>query len=334
MDTKQKITVLGGGSWGTALGNLLAQKGNLVTLLVRDEKQEKSINQDKKNNKYLSDFVLPFNLNATTDAKAALEDVKTIVHAVPVQSSYEYLSNIKELVPENCPIVSTSKGIHIERVETMHQLIPNALERPNHPCCFLSGPSFAMELMKNLPTVVTIASENEILAKNMQKLFVAAHFRVYTSTDVLGVELGGAIKNIMAIGAGLVDGMGLGQNAMAALITRGLSELKRFGSKLGADPNTLSGLSGIGDLMLTCYGSLSRNRSVGLRLGKGEKIEDILSSMSMVAEGVATAGAALKMGNDLGLDLPIIKAIAQIVKGEKDPKEAVYELMTRTLKAE
>jgi len=306
---------------------MLGRNGHSVTILTRRNDVVNSINNTHRNCSYFADVDLPETVRATSDVKEALENCNYILHCVPVQQSYEYIRNIKDHIPPTVPIISTSKGLHMEKLTYMSDIVPDALGRPDQPMAFLSGPSFAKELMASTPTAVVAASTDIKLAEDVQKLFTSTSFRCYTSNDVLGVEVGGALKNVFAIAAGIVDGLGLGMNSMAALVTRGCHEMTRLAVAMGAQPHTLSGLSGIGDLMLTCFGALSRNRSVGQRLGKGEQIADILASMAEVAEGVATTSAAVKLAQRYGLHLPIVNAVAAILEGRAKPSEAVRELM-------
>jgi len=258
-------------------------------------------------------------VTAETDPQTALSDVDYIIHTIPMQESFKYLKERKDLIPQHVPIISASKGINSETLEYMDSVIPNALENPNQPTAFFSGPSFAKELVEKKPTAVVVASTNETLLVEVQKLFLQPFLRVYITDDCIGVEVGGALKNIYAIAAGIAEGYGTGMNSIAAIVCRGCHEMTKIAVKLGARRETLSGLSGIGDLMLTCYGSLSRNRSVGVRIGKGETIEQILGSMDEVAEGVDTLGAAVRLSKKLGFqptDLPIIHTVHKTIYGE------------------
>lgn len=245
-----------------------------------------------------------------------------------------FLSNLSNLIPEDVPILSTSKGIYVETQQLMCEVIPDALGRPDHPTAFLSGPSFAKEMMQNFPTTGVVASKDENISKRIQLLLSTKTFRLYRTTDVVGLEIGGALKNPLAIGAGAVEGFGYGFNTLAALVTRGCSEMRRLSLAMGGQPETLAGLSGVGDLMLTAFGSLSRNRMVGHRLGKGEKLDDILKSMGEVAEGVPTAGVVVKLADKYNLDLPIFRTVHQLLEGTISPDEALDLVMDRPLKGE
>jgi len=331
--SKIKVAVIGGGSFGTALAYVLSKNSHNVVILSRNPKVAESINTEHKNPSYLSDFVLPNNITGTSDPKAAFEGADFILHSVPCQASFEYLRELAPLIPSNVPIINSSKGLHTQRLEYMSELIPAALERVQ-PMAFVSGPSFAKELLSNQPTAIVVASTDQVIANKVQELFASAYVRVYTTDDVIGVEVGGALKNVFAIAAGITEGLGFGMNTMAALVTRSCSEITKLAVAMGAHPKTVSGLSGIGDLMLTCFGSLSRNRTVGKRLGQGEKIQDILASMKEVAEGVATTPAAVKLAEKYNLDLPIVKAVAQVLEGTLDPRVAVDTLFSFPLRPE
>ncbi|KAG0562818.1 hypothetical protein KC19_9G173600 [Ceratodon purpureus] len=326
----KKVVVLGGGSFGTAMAVLLARnKAEMnVTLLLRDQKICQAINDHHMNLKYFPRHQLPTNVTATTDPKAALEDAQYCIHAIPVQSSSEFLLSIAEYVPATLPFLSVSKGLELSTLEMMSQVIPRALGNPRQPVAVISGPSFAIELMDELPTAMVAASRDKELARACQQLLASRYLRVNTSTDVVGVEMAGALKNVLAIAAGIVEGMKLGNNCMAALVAQGCSEIRWLAEKMGAKSHTLSGLSGSGDIMLTCFVSLSRNRSVGVRLGSGEKLEDILSSMNQVAEGVATAGAVISLAKKYRVQMPVLTAVARILDNELTPKTAVLALMS------
>lgn len=328
LDATTKVVVFGGGSFGTAVGAALArQKPDLdVTLLLRDSQVCRNINSLHRNSRYLQEFKLPDNVTATTDMKQALDGIQFAVHAVPVQHTRGFLSSIKDVLPPDVPIISVSKGLEVSTGQMMSEIIPSALQR-KQPAVFLSGPSFAREVMELRPTVVVAASKDANLARKVQQLLAGPYLRVNTSTDVIGVEICGALKNVLAIAAGIVQGLDLGNNAMAALLSQGCSEIRWLADKMGAKPTTVSGLSGLGDIMLTCYGALSRNRSVGIRLGQGEALQDILDSSSQVAEGVSTAAAVVGLGHKYRVSLPVLTAVAQVLDGNLSPKEAVDAVM-------
>ncbi len=323
-----KVAVFGGGSFGTAMGVALSrQHPDLnVVLLLRDPYLCKDINERHTNSRYLPDYELPGKVTATTSAEIALKGAQYAIHAVPVQHSRAFLTDIKQYIDPSLPIISVSKGIEVTTGKVMSDLIPSALGR-KQPTVFLSGPSFAKEVMDERPTGLVAASRDKALCRNVQKLFASPIMRINITTDVMGVEICGALKNVLAIAAGIVEGLELGNNAMAALISQGCSEIRWLAEKMGAKPATVSGLSGLGDIMLTCYGSLSRNRSVGVRLGKGEALADIMSSSSQVAEGVPTAGAVVSLARKYRVQLPVLTAVAQVLNGQLSAAEAVAEIM-------
>lgn len=325
-----KVAILGGGSFGTAVGAMLARnKEDMdVVLLLRNQPACDSINNDHTNKRYFPDHVLPPNVRATLDAREALDGAQFCVHAVPVQASAAFLAGIAAHVPPGLPVLSVSKGLEVSSLEMMSQLIPRALGNPRQPVAVLSGPSFSIELMDKLPTAIVAASKDPELARAAQQLLASRYLRVNTTKDVVGVEMAGALKNVLAIAAGIVEGMQLGNNCMAALVAQGCSEIRWLAEKMGANPATLAGLSGTGDIMLTCFVNLSRNRSVGVRLGSGEKLEDILASMSQVAEGVATSGAVIALARKYKVQMPVLTAVARILQNEVTPKRAVLELMS------
>ncbi|KAL5125033.1 Glycerol-3-phosphate dehydrogenase [NAD(+)] 2, chloroplastic [Glycine soja] len=310
-----KVVVLGGGSFGTAMAAHVAnRKAELeVNMLVRDPQVCLSINERHCNCKYFPDHRLPENVVATMDAKSALLGADYCLHAVPVQFSASFLESVAEYVDPGLPFISLSKGLELNTLRMMAQIIPHALRNPRQPFVALSGPSFALELMDKLPTDID-ADVQLVISDN--------------SSDVTGVEIAGALKNVLAIAAGIVEGMNLGNNSMAALVSQGCSEIRWLATKMGAKPTTITGLSGTGDIMLTCFVNLSRNRTVGVRLGSGEKLENILSSMNQVAEGVSTAGAVIALAQKYNVKLPVLTAVARIIDNELTPKKAVFELMS------
>ena len=328
LSNTKKVTIMGGGSFGTAMGTLLARNKNDldVVLLMRNEQEVETINATNRNMKYLPKYVLPKNIRATTNANEALKDSDFIIHAVPTQHSRKFLSAVKDIIDPKTPLLCLSKGLEVGSSLMMSEVIPAALER-DQPLCILSGPTFAVELMQGLPTGIVAASEDEILARRVQSLYGSSCLRVNTSTDVIGVEMSGALKNVLAIAAGIVEGLELGNNAMAALVAQGCAEIRWLAGKLGAKSETLAGLSGTGDIMLTCFVNLSRNRTVGSRLGGGETLEEILGSMNQVAEGVATAGPVVQLAKKHRVSLPVLTAVARILEGDVDPKDAVDQIM-------
>ncbi|MCW7488743.1 NAD(P)H-dependent glycerol-3-phosphate dehydrogenase [Leptospira meyeri] len=330
-----KIGIIGAGSFGTALGSILADKGYDVTLWTRSEDQARSINENHMNTKHMPDLVLPEKLKADTNLVHVVKDKEMIVSAPPSHALSGILKEIKDHIPPKVPIVSASKGIENESLRLVSEIFESELPGQFHSqLSYLSGPSFAKEMVRRVPTIVSIASKNEATAKRVQEIFSFTYFRTYWTPDVVGVEVGGALKNVIAIAAGVADGLGFGQNTRAALITRGLNEITRMGIKMGADPMTFLGPSGMGDLVLTCCGEGSRNRTVGFRLGKGEKLKDILASMNEVAEGVKTTLSAKNLSDKLGVEMAITQEVYRMLYEDKDPKEVVKALMSRDLKRE
>lgn len=332
---KNEIGVIGAGSWGTALANLLGEKNITTTLWVFEKELCERMIKTKENNLYLPGFKLSENIIPTNSLKNAVQGKNVIISAIPSHVVRKISKEYQQHLEDNALIVSVSKGIEEDTLMTMSEVLENTLSgKQNIRLAFLSGPSFAKEVITKLPTAVVIASRNQKAAKELQAIFAAGHFRTYTTPDVKGVEIGGATKNVIAIAVGISDGLGLGDNTRAALITRGLREIVRLGTKMGADPITFSGLSGIGDLVLTCTGSLSRNRSVGLNLGRGIKLKDITKGMTMVAEGIKTTRAIYLLSKKLKVEMPIVKQTYMVLYQAKPPKEAVNELMNRELKNE
>ncbi len=331
----QKIAVIGAGSWGTTLANLLAKKGHAVRLWSYEDDVTEAIRDTGQNTVYLPDIDLSQNLTAISDLSAAVDGVATVVSVSPSQHVRQVMSRAAPSIDPGALVVSASKGIETRTLETMADVLEDALPelRPRR-FCFLSGPSFATEVAREHPTAVTVASRDSEAALQAQSLFQTEYFRVYTSHDVTGVELGGALKNVMALAAGMVAGLGFGHNTLAALITRGLTELTRLALALGAGERTLAGLSGMGDLILTCTGDLSRNRTVGVELGKGKSLEEVLSSMRMVAEGVETTRAAHALALREGIEMPIVTEVHAVLFEGRHPADAVRNLMMREPKPE
>lgn len=333
-----KVVVCGGGSFGTAMAHVLAQNGYPVSVLVRKPWVRDEINQEHRNPKYLSEYLLPSNLTATICPEEAFSDAKLCVHAVPVQATREFVTSTLQYYPPDLPILCTSKGLEISSLQLMCDVLPNLL-RHDRKYAYLSGPSFAQEIMQGLPTAVVVASSDRNLVTTIASMLSSPYFKVYTSTDIVGLEIAGAIKNVIAIAAGMSEGLGLGTNAMAALVTRGCSEMRRIALAQGASPVTLAGLSGVGDTFLTCFGPLSRNRTVGVRLGRGEKLNDILSTSRQIAEGVPTARALVKWLSGASdensaaylrasLKYPILYGVAAILEGHLTPREGLHVLLS------
>ncbi|MBI5491960.1 MAG: NAD(P)-dependent glycerol-3-phosphate dehydrogenase [Deltaproteobacteria bacterium] len=330
----ERFTVLGAGSWGTTLADVLAQKAK-VTLWARSSALCRSISEKSENETYLPGIKLSRNITPTDSLEEALSGAGLIVSAVPSHGLREIISRARPFIPAKAVIVSATKGIEETTGLTPHGIISDVLPRGEHGgIVVLSGPSFANEVARKLPAAVCAASESKDAADIVQKTFSTSYFRVYTNSDVIGVELGGALKNVIAIASGISDGLGLGNNARAALITRGLAEISRLGTRMGANPLTFSGLSGLGDLVLTCTAALSRNYTVGLEIGRGRKPGDITNSMRMVAEGVRTSKAAMELAASKGVDMPITGEVYNVLYKGRPPKDAVLELMTRELKGE
>lgn len=330
-----KIGVIGSGSFGTALGSLLADKGYDVLLWTRSQEMVDSVNQNHRNFRHLPDLVLPPKLTASTSLEEVVQGKDMIVSAPPSHALSEILHRIKDILPAKIPIVSASKGIENNSLRLVSEIFESELPGSYHSqLSYLSGPSFAKEIVSKVPTIVSIASKNEATARKVQEIFSFTYFRTYWTPDVVGVEIGGALKNVIAIAAGVSDGLGFGQNTRAALITRGLTEISRMGLKMGADPMTFLGPSGMGDLVLTCCGEASRNRTVGFRLGKGEKLKDILNSMNEVAEGVKTTMSAKNLSDKMQVEMAITQEVYKMLYEDKDPKLVVKDLMSRDLKRE
>ncbi|GJQ09863.1 hypothetical protein GpartN1_g1654.t1 [Galdieria partita] len=333
-----KITVIGGGSFGTAMSKVFGMKGYQVCLLVRDPNIVAGINQDRRNPKYLREFTLPDSVCATSDVESALEDTQLVVHALPVQVSREVLEKVSPFIPTAVPVLSTSKGLEVTSHKFMFELLQETVSNSGNkrPLAFLSGPSFAKEIMQELPTAVVVACESLETASLIANMLSSSIFKVFTTTDFIGVEVAGALKNIIAIAAGMAEGMGLGMNAIAGLVTRGCSEMRRVAEFLGGSSVTLSGLSGVGDTFLTCFGPLSRNRTVGYRLGKGETLSEILKTSQEVAEGVATAKAVVEWlpavlnttYTRALVRFPILLSVAPILEGRLTPEEGMQQLMS------
>lgn len=330
-----RVAVLGAGSWGTTLADLLARKGARVTLWSYEAEVATLIGEVHENPAYLPGVRLHDSLAATTDAQAAVRDADVLLSVSPAQHVRRVIAEAAPALREDARLVSASKGIEQGTLATMAEVFRDVLPAGvAASASFLSGPSFALEVARAQPTAVTLASRDEQAALEMQLLFQTPYFRVYTSDDVAGVELGGALKNVIALAAGMATGLGLGHNATAALITRGLAEIARLAAALGANPLTLSGLAGMGDLILTCTGSLSRNRHVGIELGRGRPLEDVLGEMTMVAEGVHTAKAARALALREGTEMPIVNEVNEVLFGDTTAREALERLMLREPKPE
>ncbi|MDE5411939.1 NAD(P)H-dependent glycerol-3-phosphate dehydrogenase [Alkalihalobacterium chitinilyticum] len=330
-----KIAVLGAGSWGTALAMVLADNHHDVRMWARREDQVMEINEKHTNVKYLPDVDLPHNITAYTNIEPALKESEAILLVVPTKSMRTVMQAVKPYLKDGVPIIHASKGIEPSSSKRVSEVIAEELPAGfSNSIVVLSGPSHAEEVSKRQPTTVTVSSLDMNAAEQTQDLFMNQSFRVYTNADLIGVELGGALKNIIALCAGLTDGLGFGDNAKAALMTRGLAEITRLGIKLGANPLTFSGLSGLGDLIVTCTSVHSRNWRAGNMLGKGKSIDDVLDQMGMVVEGIRTTEAAYLLAQKVDVDMPITSALYEVLFNNKKPDDAVEELMGRVKKHE
>jgi len=334
-NSKEKIAVIGGGSWGTALADLLARNGNDTTLWVYENEIAAEMATARVNSVYLPGIRLPESLAITSSLPEALQGCTIMLLVTPVQVMRSVLSQASAFIGPETLLVNASKGIELDSLKTVSQICseilgPDIMRR----YVALSGPTFAREVAEQLPTLILAASSDESCARRVQAAVSNPTFRAYTNTDFIGAELGGAVKNVIAIAAGICDGLGFGHNARAALITRGLAEMKRLGSAMGAEAVTFAGLAGMGDLVLTCTGDLSRNRTVGYKLGQGQTLSQILSEMRMVAEGVKSAESVYRLACKLGVDMPIVEQVFRILHEDKPAREAVVELMARDLKPE
>jgi glycerol-3-phosphate dehydrogenase (NAD(P)+) len=330
-----KLGVVGAGSWGTALANLLATKGYTVDHWVFEEAICAQMATERENKTFLPGIRLSENLRPGNDLSAVVADKDLVLLVVPSHVMRAVTSKMAGLLGPDTIVACASKGIENETYLTMSGVLGETLPAmPREKYAVLSGPSFAREVAQAAPTAVTVASTSLATAETVQQIFATPAFRVYTNDDVIGVELGGSVKNVIAIAAGVIDGLGMGLNTRAALITRGLTEIRRLGLRMGANPRTFPGLAGVGDLVLTCTGDLSRNHTVGKQIGKGKKLKDLLAEMQMVAEGVKTAKSVYNLSRKLQVEMPISHAIYHVLYEDLPAREAVYQLMTRDLKHE
>jgi glycerol-3-phosphate dehydrogenase (NAD(P)+) len=329
----RSAAVLGAGSWGTALAVHLARVGHEVRLWARDPSLAADIGRRRANPDYLPDVSMPDGVEVTAALPIALEATDLVVCAIPSHGCRAVMRAAAPFIHPDAVIVSASKGLELDTLQRMSEVIAEELGR-QRAVVALSGPSFASEVARQLPTVVLAASADAAAVERVQREFRGPAFRLYASTDVIGVEIGGALKNVIAIAAGVVEGLGLGHNALAALITRGLAEISRLSCAAGGRRETSAGLSGLGDLVLTCTGSLSRNRHVGLELSRGRQLADILAGMRMIAEGVRTTSAALALGERYGVELPIATQMEAVLHGRSDVRTAVETLMLRRQRPE
>ncbi|MDD5120334.1 MAG: NAD(P)-dependent glycerol-3-phosphate dehydrogenase [Candidatus Omnitrophica bacterium] len=329
---KIRIAVIGDGGWGTTLAILLSNKGYPVTLWGAFEQYVKEMDRLRFNPKFLPGIKIPKEVRITGDIKTAVSGKEIVVLAVPSQYTRQVLKKIKNCSFKKTIFLSVTKGIEIKSFERMSEIISNELGAIE--LAVLSGPTIAMEVAKGVPTAAVAASRNKKIRKTIQEVFSTQSFRVYTNPDVTGVELGGSLKNIIAIACGVSDGLGFGTNTKAAILTRGLAEISRLGRAMGARPETFSGISGLGDLVTTCISKQSRNRMVGELMGKGKKISEIIRHMQMVAEGVPTTKSAYALSLKYKVDMPIIKEVYHLLYRNKPPRQAVKDLMTRKGKEE
>ena len=333
--TGNKVAVLGAGAWGTALAKVLAGKGDPVSMYCRRPDLVAQINEEHVNGKYLPGAKLPENLTATVDPEEVLQGASMVVFVAPSHATREVARLVALKVPNDAPIVSATKGIENDSLTFIDEILAAELPGATHRhFAFLSGPSFAKELAAQLPTGVVIASTDERVRDHVMQRFHAPYMRTYASNDIPGVECGGAIKNVIAIAAGAADGLGFGHNTRAMLITRGLAEMVKLSLIRGGEAITLAGLAGMGDLVLTCTGDLSRNRTVGIELGKGRKLDEIVANLGHVAEGVKTTKSAYDLSLRLGIELPIISEVYRVLYEDKPVLQAVEDLMGRELTAE
>jgi glycerol-3-phosphate dehydrogenase (NAD(P)+) len=332
---KIKIGVVGAGSWGTALADLLGHKGFKIDLWVFEKDVKEQIESSRENKVFLPGVSLSRNIFPSNDLAGVVTEKNLVLVVVPSHLMRETGKKIQGDISPETIVVSASKGIENKTHLTMSGVLRQILyDTPEDSFAVLSGPSFVREVAEKVPTVVAAASKDQTVARFVQNVFATPYFRVYTNNDMIGVELGGAVKNVIAIASGVIEGLGLGLNARAALITRGLTEMRRLGLKLGANPRTFAGIAGVGDLVLTCTGDVSRNYTVGKKIGEGMKLNEILSEMRMVAEGVKTAKSVYNLSRILGVEMPICHEVYRILYEDLSPKKAVHRLMTRALKHE
>lgn len=326
-----KVAFLGAGSFGTALSLLLASKGSEVNIWDRDEEVINNINNHRRNYKYTNDIYISELITAYNNIKETVQGCDYIVLAVPSHAIRSLCSKIKDIIPKEAIIISIAKGIEDKTNKRLSQVISEEL---SNPVVILSGPSHAEEVLMNIPTTVVVTSTDMSCAEKVQDLFMSPNFRVYTNNDIIGIEIGGSVKNIIALAAGVSDGIGFGDNAKAALITRGMAEIMRIGEKLGGRAETFSGLTGMGDLIVTCTSMHSRNRRAGILIGKGMKLEDAVKEIGMVVEGVKACKSFYELKEQLNIEMPITDILYKVLFEGKDPKVGVEELMSRDKKSE
>lgn len=327
-----KITLCGGGSWGTAIARLLSNKGHELNFYIRNKEVIEDIRKNKENTKYLPGAKFEKEINLTNNLDSVLQDIEVFIIAVPTSSIREVLTSIKDKISKDVIIVNLSKGIEVESLDRISEISSEILK--DNPFVALSGPSHAEEVGKDIPTTLVASSENLKVAQTIQHEFSTPIFRIYTNPDLVGVEMGGALKNIIALAAGMNDGLAYGDNSKAALMTRGIYEMSKLGISLGANPHTFNGLSGIGDLIVTCTSMHSRNRRAGILIGEGKSMEEACNEVGQVVEGVKTVKSAYKLAKLKNIEMPITNALYKVLYEGYDPNKAVYELMTRENKDE
>ena len=329
----KRIAIIGGGSWGTAIAVIAARAGHEVRLWSRNAEVIRSINEDRVNSRYLRSVQIPSSVTATSELHAALDHAELVLFVAPSHTARELFTTISPQLNDSTIIVSLSKGIEIETGKRISEIAKEVIGTTSRFVC-LSGPSFASEVVNGHPTAIVAASKDAAAARTVQNDLSFENLRIYTNTDVIGTEIGGSVKNVMAIAAGMAVGLGFGSNSVAALITRGLAEITRFARREGAQVETLMGLAGLGDLVLTCTGALSRNRFVGEELGKGRRLEEITAELNEVAEGIKTARAVKQLADRANLEMPIVNEVNAVLYDGKSARDAVAELMSRPLREE
>jgi glycerol-3-phosphate dehydrogenase (NAD(P)+) len=329
------IGIIGAGGWGIALAKVLADKGEQVTLWCHGAESYHELQENRESHIYLAGILLPSSIKFTRSIEAAVTDKSLIICAVPSHTVRGVMASASSCVSSQTTVLCGTKGLEEESLKTMGEVLAEIFGDPQQQRhAFLSGPTFAIEVARGLPAAVTVAARQEDTARDVQETISTQNFRVYTSTDIVGVQMGGVIKNIIAIAAGISDGLNLGHNARAALITRGLAEMTRLAIRMGADPMTLAGLPGLGDLVLTCAGDLSRNRKVGIQIAQGKSVQEITQGTRMVAEGVRNTRSVYILARNLGAEMPIVEQMYKVIHEGKKPAEAVRDLMQRSLKSE
>lgn len=329
-----RAAVLGAGSWGTAYGAVLADAGTDVTLWARREELAGAIATTHENPDYLAGIALPERLTATHDPEEALRDSDFVVLAIPSQSLRENLAEFTPLIPKHAVLVSLMKGVELGTTKRMSEVVAEVADVPYDRIAVVSGPNLAKEIARKQPAATVVACTDDAAAQRIQAASLTPYFRPYTDTDVVGCELGGAVKNVIALACGMAEGMGFGDNTKASIITRGLAEMARLGSALGADPMTFAGLAGLGDLVATCTSPLSRNRTVGEQLGRGRGLDEIIGEMRMVAEGVKSSRSILDLATKHSVEMPIAEHVAHVVHDGMSPQDMLRSLMSREAKAE